>query len=161
MNKGVEILLERMEQFPDEFVDSDTGEFGGRWHDIVAGVFRRKKVLNDLFDLTDKSIPLPYLSEEEIDALTAGLIGIHRNSFTADIVEELATGKWLKEYTDWKENYNKVSVYETIPRPLTHHDILSDLLRQEIAKANPSLLPTEHPNKTRMDKLKKAGKYRK
>lgn len=160
MNKGVEILLERMEQFPDEFVDSDTGEFGGRWHEIVLNVLRRKKVIQDLFNV-DSNIPLPYLSEEEIDALTAGLVGIHRNNFTADIIEELATGAWLKEYTDWKDHQKQFTVYETIPKPLTHHDLLSELLRQEIAKANPSLLPTEHPNKTRMDKLKKAGKYRK
>ena len=160
MNEGVKILLDRMEKYPDEFVDSDTGEFGGRWHEIVLNVLRRKKVVQDLFNV-DSNIPLPYLSEEEIDALTAGLVGIHRNNFTADIIEELATGAWLKEYADWKDHQKQFTVYETISRPLTHHDLLSELLRQEIAKANPSLLPTEHPNKTRMDKLKKAGKYRK
>lgn len=159
MNKGVEILLERMKEFPEEFVD-DNGEFGGRWNEIVSNVFHRKKVLKNLFVGTD--IPLPYLNDEEIDALTAGLVGIHRDRFTGDIIEELATGAWLKEYNEWKEHQRSFTVYETIPKPLTHHEILSELIRKNISEAEVShLMTNEHPNKTRMDKLKKAGKYRK
>lgn len=161
MNKGVEILLERMKEFPDEFVDDD-GEFNGRWGSIVHNVFRRKKIIKDLF-VSEGEIPLPYLNEEEIDALTAGLVGIHRDRFTGDIIEELATGAWLKEYTTWYEDRKQHTVYETIPVPMTQHKMLSDLLRQEIEKlsAHNISLTNEHPNKTRMDKLKKAGKYRK
>ena len=76
MNKGIEILLARMESNPDEFTT-----VRGKWDWVMEGVNRR-------IAGKDKDV-LAYLTDEEAQALYDKMQLLARDGFTRNVMETL------------------------------------------------------------------------
>ena len=86
MNKGVQILLERMSSNPDEFVpEMPLGAVGRKWRDIINAVHDR--VLGRVGD--EPYFNLKFLSDEEVLAIHTKLQEIRGELFTKDIMARL------------------------------------------------------------------------
>ena len=88
MNKGVEILLERMDSNPDEF---ERDPFVARkWRDLMEKVHQRVSYLQG-----DPNVEmhwryqLDYLDDEDVLALHAKLKTIRADEFTRDVMARL------------------------------------------------------------------------
>ena len=88
MNKGVEILLSRMESNPDEFFIHN--KEAAKWRDIVEQVYNRADVIHKNPDAQKHwAHLLPFLSDEEILELHNKLQSIRAEEFTQDIMRRL------------------------------------------------------------------------
>ena len=88
MNKGVEILLSRMESNPDEFFIHN--KEAAKWRDIVEQVYSRADVIHKNPDAQKHwAHLLPFLSDEEILELHNKLQSIRAEEFTQDIMKRL------------------------------------------------------------------------
>ena len=86
MNKGVQILLERMSSNPDEFVpEMPLGAVGRKWRDIIEAV--QDRVKGRVGDTPYFS--LQFLSDEEVLAIHTKLQEIRGELFTKDIMARL------------------------------------------------------------------------
>lgn len=86
MNKGVQILLERMSSNPDEFVpEMPLGAVGRKWRDIIEAVHDRMK--GRVGD--EPYFALQFLSDEEVLAIHTKLQEIRGDLFTKDIMARL------------------------------------------------------------------------
>ena len=114
MNKGVEMLLRRMESHPEEFADTydpypDRGT-EGKWDSIIREVLHRVEVIDRDNEHKDASNglrphrygkPLGYLSDEEILTLLAKLdetrakMFEHRVMATLLGANETQHGQWV------------------------------------------------------------------
>jgi hypothetical protein len=82
MNTGVQILLERMDTNPEEFIEGNYS----KWSDIVNAVHARKNTP----EAHKNTAPLPFLTEPEVNALYEKLEDVRRENFTADVLRRLA-----------------------------------------------------------------------
>jgi len=92
MNKGVEILLERMESNPDEFTDgySTTTVAGHRWKDILEKIHMRMLVIKQEPDVKPYyRHQLDFLSDEDITVLYDKLNTARAEAFTREIMGRL------------------------------------------------------------------------
>ena len=88
MNKGVEILLSRMESNPDEFFIHN--KEAAKWRDIVEQVYNRADVIHKNPDAQKHwAHLLHFLSDEEILELHNKLQSIRAEEFTQDIMRRL------------------------------------------------------------------------
>lgn len=86
MNKGVEILLQRMDSNPDEFIpDAPYTTFPSKWGEIVRAVIARKQNLDPKPPYYD----LPYLTEEEVALLYDKILKIQGDNFTKHVMSTL------------------------------------------------------------------------
>jgi hypothetical protein len=95
-NKGVEILLSRMESNPEEF---ELGYYGKnkRWDWVLKAVLSRIERKHK--STADHPLDLPYLSDVEIDALYQKYMSIQGDSFTKRVMGELLNeGERTLEY---------------------------------------------------------------
>ena len=85
-NKGVEILLARMESNPEEF---ELGYYGNtkRWDWVLKGVLSRIERKHK--STIDHPLDLPYLSDDEVNALHRKYMSIQGDSFTKRVMGEL------------------------------------------------------------------------
>ena len=83
MNKGVQILLERMSSNPDEFVPDMGGKYPPKWRNIVFSVEMRTKGGKDYQD------QLPFLSDKEIKALWQKMQELQGELFTKRVMDTL------------------------------------------------------------------------
>ena len=83
MNKGVQILLERMRSNPDEFVPTVRGNYPDKWRDIILAVHMRVDGGKDYQD------QLPFLSDEEIKALWGSMQQLQGDLFTKKVMNIL------------------------------------------------------------------------
>lgn len=85
-NKGVEILLSRMESNPEEF---ELGHYGKnkRWDWILKAVLSRIERKHK--STVDHPLDLPYLSDAEVNALYNKYMSIQGDSFTKRVMGEL------------------------------------------------------------------------
>jgi hypothetical protein len=83
MNKGVQILLERMSSNPDEFVPDMSGKYPPKWRNIVLSVEMRTKGGKDYED------QLPFLSDKEIKALWQKMQELQGELFTKRVMNTL------------------------------------------------------------------------
>jgi hypothetical protein len=81
MNKGVEILLARMDSNPEEFFD------GVKWEWVMRDV--NKRVLKDRIDMEDGRVRLPFLSDEEVKALYDKMESLRGEQFTHKVMSTL------------------------------------------------------------------------
>ena len=127
MNKGVQIILERMESNPDEFTETPKINKASKWADIIVGIrMRVDKIINNpneryTFD------ELSYLTDEEVLALDAKLTDIRRDAFTKNVMSTI-----LADADDG--NYHKDSspnFYQTSNPPKTllasHEDAIQNI----------------------------------
>lgn len=121
MNKGVQILLERMSSNPDEFVPDMSGKYPPKWRNIVLSVEMRTKGGKDYED------QLPFLSDKEIKALWQKMQELQGELFTKRVMNILLTEAedelgYLVNYSELVTTLNKLS-----PR---QQEELSSLSRQ-------------------------------
>ena len=92
MNQGVQILLERMSSNPDEFVPDIFGAYPRKWRDMINDIeYRvRSKGLQPKADEMPV-VPLPFLNDEEIDALWNKMQQLQGDLFTKKVMNTLLT----------------------------------------------------------------------
>lgn len=103
MNKGVEILLSRMESHPEEFdwhhrrVSAvNVADVFGRWDWVIEAVVRR--VENKHQDTDAYRIELRFLTNQEVDALYDKYMSVQGGAFTKRIMSELLRDEEEQEY---------------------------------------------------------------
>jgi hypothetical protein len=109
MNKGVQILLERMRSNPDEFVPDIQGKYSPKWRRIILSVEMRVKGGKDYAE------ELPFLSNEEIKALWDGMQQLQGELFTKRVMnillqdaEELSSS--FEEPNDASKNWGTSAI---------------------------------------------------
>jgi hypothetical protein len=83
MNKGVQILLERMNSNPDEFIPDLLGQYPPKWRDILMAVECRAVRNKEFKD------QLPFLNDNEIKALWQKMQGLQGELFTQQVMDTL------------------------------------------------------------------------
>jgi hypothetical protein len=83
MNKGVQILLERMNSNPDEFIPSVLGDYPAKWRDIILAVHMRTNGGKDYAD------QLPFLNDKEIKTLWHKMQELQGELFTKQVMNTL------------------------------------------------------------------------
>lgn len=84
MNTGVQIILDRMDTNPEEFMPEVTGKYSEKWRNIVLAVEMRVKGGKDYED------QLSFLNDREVKAMYDRLEDVRRENFTADVLRRLA-----------------------------------------------------------------------
>lgn len=81
MNKGVQILLERVKSNPEEFTPDITGRYPDKWRAILQQVEAR----------ANGEMPnyLDFLSDTEIQEVWRALVQVRRDQFTKQIMNTL------------------------------------------------------------------------
>jgi hypothetical protein len=83
INKGVQILLERMSSNPDEFVPDIQGKYPPKWRKIILSVEMRVKGGKDYED------QLQFLNDKEIKALWQKMQQLQGELFTKQVMNTL------------------------------------------------------------------------
>jgi hypothetical protein len=138
INKGVQILLERMSSNPDEFVPSLKGGYQHKWRDILISVEMR---VNGGKDYKDQ---LAFLTDKEVKALWEKMQSLRGDLFTKQVMNTL-----LSESVEFPFDYANIAhsaypttivppvVVTTLPSSLTLSvEELSSLSRQ-VASGSP------------------------
>jgi len=86
MNKGVQILLERMSSNPDEFIPSLRDGYPAKWRDILLSVEMRTNGGKDYKD------QLSFLNDKEIKALWEKMQSLQGELFTKRVMDTLLRG---------------------------------------------------------------------
>lgn len=81
-NQGVQILLNRMDSHPEEFVPR-----GGRWNWVIDKVINR---IDNNHARTDANVlHLRFLTDEEVNALYDKYMSLQDNEFTKAVMQQL------------------------------------------------------------------------
>jgi hypothetical protein len=92
MNKGVEILLERMESNPNEFAYDDP-LLARKWRDITEQISQRYQAIIKNPDVKNHwQYALDFLEDEEIITLHNKLKALRAEEFTKDVMGRLLAG---------------------------------------------------------------------
>ena len=84
MNTGVQIILDRMDTNPEEFMPEVTGKYSDKWRNIILSVHMRVEGGKDYED------QLSFLNDKEIKAMYDKLEDVRRENFTIDVLRRLA-----------------------------------------------------------------------
>jgi hypothetical protein len=76
MNKGVQILLERISSNPNEFIPNVIGEYPAKWREIIMAIQMR---VNGGKEYKDQ---LPFLNDREVKALWEKMQSLQGELFT-------------------------------------------------------------------------------
>ena len=128
MNKGVQILLERMESNPDEFKLNDVLS-PSKWANIIINIRARMQKMASKSTELNTIDELSFLTDEEVLALDAKLKDVRRDAFTQDIMAKL-----LANADDG--NYHASAQYQsntpkTFSVPNSQIDIMRGYLAQQ------------------------------
>jgi hypothetical protein len=115
MNKGVQILLERMSSNPDEFVPTLRDGYSQKWRNILLSVEMR---VNGGKDYRDQ---LAFLTDKEVKVLWEKMQSLRGDLFTKQVMDTL-----LKDAHEFDPVFN-LPTY-TVPPPTPAE--LSSLSRQ-------------------------------
>lgn len=88
MNKGVELLLARMESNPEEFVR------GGKWEWVISRVIDRMQSPYD-------STVFLFLNNEEVEALYRGVLSLQSEVFISKVMSELLDATYVVDEQMW------------------------------------------------------------
>lgn len=83
MNKGVQILLERMDSNPQEFIPDLLGQYPPKWRNILMAVECRA------IKYKDHKTELPFLSDNEIKVLWQKMQTLQGELFTEQVMDTL------------------------------------------------------------------------
>ena len=95
MNSGVELIIERIKDCPEEFFNDGTTVFNrgmlkeGKWEDFISGVFSRKKQI-DKVDTDTWGANLFFLNDDEIIKIYDVIRETLRERFIGDVLETIA-----------------------------------------------------------------------
>jgi len=117
INKGVQILLERMSSNPDEFVPDIQGKYPPKWRNILLSVEMRVKGGKDYED------QLPFLNDKEIKALWQKMQQLQGELFTKQVMNTLLRdaedGLGYSEVIELIEAKAKVAELSSLSRQVT------------------------------------------
>jgi hypothetical protein len=85
-NKGVQILLNRMDSFPDEFVNRS---IKGPWEWVMMLVERRVIASRDSDGDPIHKYELPFLTDDEVNALYEKYLSVQGEAFTNRVMSQL------------------------------------------------------------------------
>lgn len=90
-NQGVQIILNRMQSHPEEFVDDRkfANIENNRWSWVVEKVITRVEHKHQTTSSHGYRIPLPFLTNDEVDALYDKYMSIQGEAFTHRVMREL------------------------------------------------------------------------
>ena len=92
MNKGVEILLERIDSTPEEF-GYNAPLFARKWRDIMEQIEQRYQAIIGTPDIPRHyAYQLDFLADEEITTLHNKLKALRAEEFTKDVMGRLLAG---------------------------------------------------------------------
>jgi hypothetical protein len=91
MNKGVQILLERMSSNPDEFIPDIRGRYPTKWADMLMSIQMRASKDKEYKD------QLPFLNDWEIEALWRKMHEIQGELFVKQVMNILLQDADSKE----------------------------------------------------------------
>lgn len=83
MNKGVQILLERMSSNPDEFIPTLRDGYPAKWRDILLSIEMRTNGGKDYKD------QLSFLNDKEVKALWEKMQSLQGELFTKRVMDTL------------------------------------------------------------------------
>ena len=83
MNKGVQILLERMNSNPDEFIPTLRDGYPPKWRDILLSIEMRTNGGKEYKD------QLPFLNDREVKALWEKMQSLQGELFTKRVMDTL------------------------------------------------------------------------
>lgn len=89
MNKGVQILLERMQSNPEEFIPDWRGDYPPKWKRKLDAIARRATHIHATKKDPDYYPELPFLSDKEILELWNDMQNILANRFTEEVMATL------------------------------------------------------------------------
>jgi hypothetical protein len=127
LNKGVQILLERMSSNPDEFIPDLRNGYPPKWRDILLSVEMRTNGGKDYKD------QLPFLTDKEIKAVWEKMQSLQGDLFTKRVMNTL-----LKDSVEDNFLYANVAntTYPTtLVPPLTAVELSS--LSRQVAGGSP------------------------
>jgi hypothetical protein len=117
MNKGVQILLERMSSNPDEFVPDLRNGYPPKWRNILLSVEMRTNGGKDYKD------QLPFLNDKEIKALWLKMQELQGELFTKQVMNTLLRdaedGLNYSEVVELIEAKAKVAELSSLSRQVT------------------------------------------
>jgi hypothetical protein len=117
INKGVQILLERMSSNPDEFVPDIRNGYPPKWRKILLSVEIRMKGGKDYAD------QLPFLNDKEIKALWQKMQELQGELFTKQVMNTLLRdaedGLGYSEVIELIEAKAKVAELSSLSRQVT------------------------------------------
>ena len=96
MNKGVQILLERMQSNPEEFIPDWRGNYPPKWQRKLDAVARRAVNIQTKKKDPDYYPELPFLSDDEVLAVWQAMQNILANRFTEEIMATLLNDAQLQ-----------------------------------------------------------------
>ena len=83
MNKGVQILLERMNSNPDEFIPTLRDGYPPKWRDILLSIEMRTNGGKEYKD------QLPFLNDKEVKAIWEKMQSLQGELFTKRVMDTL------------------------------------------------------------------------
>ncbi len=89
MNKGVQILLERMQSNPEEFIPDWRGYYPSKWREKLDAIAQRAMRINAKVKDPETYTPLSFLKDEEILTLWGAMQGLLANRFTEEVMATL------------------------------------------------------------------------
>lgn len=89
MNKGVQILLERMQSNPEEFIPDWRGDYPPKWKRKLDAIARRATHIHATKKDHDYYPELPFLSDDEILELWQAMQNLLANQFTEEVMATL------------------------------------------------------------------------
>jgi hypothetical protein len=117
INKGVQILLERMSSNPDEFTPDLRNGYPPKWRNIILSVEMRVKGGKDYQD------QLPFLSDKEIKALWQKMQELQGELFTKQVMNTLLRdaedGLGYSEVVELIEAKAKLAELSSLSRQVT------------------------------------------
>jgi len=119
LNKGVQILLERMGSNPDEFVPTLRDGYPHKWRNILLSVEMRATGGKDYKD------QLPFLNDREIKALWEKMQGLRGDLFTKQVMDTL-----LSDSREFRIGDVPTAIAPPTPFDLLSTEELSSLSRQ-------------------------------
>ena len=115
MNKGVQILLERMQSNPEEFIPDWRGNYPPKWQRKLDAVARRAVSIQTKKKDPDYYPELPFLSDDEVLAVWQSMQNILANRFTEEIMATLLNDAQLKSIDEeLSPSFNQVRNGATI-----------------------------------------------
>jgi hypothetical protein len=104
MNQGIEILIARMDSNPEEFVPDIRGHYPAKWRQTLLKIEHRIKTKGVKPKVDELLvIELPFLKDEEVEALWNKLQSLQADLFTKQVMNTLL-----------QDNYKELSSFAPV-----------------------------------------------
>lgn len=138
MNKGVQLLLERMESNPDEFVPVLHGQYPPKWRKILNQIDMRVLSMGSKPKPVEDGmlvVELPFLSDEEVTTVYDKMQNIRGDLFHKQVMNILLSD--AEELSFFSTQATNASGFQKIA-----NQALNDIFKEEYAKHSISITAT-------------------